>query len=93
MTTAQPRIDQAAIASLATAVVGVIAWPILGGWAALLAATLSLVWGFLALSRINRNGHRGRWAAVAGIGFGAIFYAFLIVVFVKDVMDPVRPFQ
>jgi hypothetical protein len=54
MTTAQPRIDQAAIVSLATAVVGVIALPILGGSAALL-ATLSLVWGFLALSRINRT--------------------------------------
>ena len=64
MTTRQPRVDQTAIASLATAVVGVIAWPFLGGWAALLAATLSLVFGFLVLSRVKRNGHTGRWLAV-----------------------------
>ena len=59
MTTAQPRIDQAAIASLATAVVGVIAWPILGGWAALLAATLSLVWGSSRYPESTATGTEG----------------------------------
>lgn len=90
MTNRQPRIDQTAIASLATAVVGVIAWPFLGGWVVLLAATLSLVFGFLALSRIKRNGHTGRWLAFVGIGLGAVFYAFLIVTITRDIIDPVQ---
>ena len=59
MTTAQARIDQAAIASLATAVVGVIAWPILRVGRTVGRDAFTRV-GFLALSRINRNGHRGR---------------------------------
>ena len=39
MTTPQPRIDQTAVASTVMAVVGAVAWPLVGGWAALLAAT------------------------------------------------------
>jgi hypothetical protein len=90
MTTPQPRIDRTAVASMVAAVVGVMVWRIVGGWAALLAATLSLVLGFLALSRIKRNGHTGRWAAFAGIGFGAVFYAILIAYVALDLIDPVE---
>jgi hypothetical protein len=90
MTISQPRIDQAAVASLVTAVVGVIAWPFLGGLAALLAATISLVLGFLALARIKRTGHTGRWAAIVGIGFGAVFYAILIATVVLDIVNPIK---
>jgi len=50
MTTPQPRIDQTAVASTVMAVVGAVAWPLVGGWAALLAATVSLALGFVALS-------------------------------------------
>ena len=90
MTTPQPRIDQTAVASMVTAVVGVIVWRIVGGWAALLAATLSLVLGFLALSHIKRNGHTGRWGAVVGIGFGAVLYAILIAYVALDLINPVE---
>ncbi|HEY6576958.1 MAG TPA: DUF4190 domain-containing protein [Mycobacterium sp.] len=90
MTTPQPRMDPTAVASMVTAVVGVILWRIVGGWAALLAATLSLVLGFLAFSRIKRNGHTGRWAAVVGIGFGAVFYAVLIAYVSLDLINPVE---
>jgi len=90
MSTPRPRIDHTAVASFAMAVVGVIAWRIVGGWAAALAATLSLVLGFLALSRIKRDGRTGRWAAVIGIGFGAVFYAVLLTFVAWDLIDPVR---
>jgi hypothetical protein len=90
MTTPHRRIDPAAVASLVTAVIGVIAWPILGGWAALLAATISLVLGFLALARIKRTGNMGRWAAIVGIGFGAVFYAILIATVVLDIVNPIK---
>ena len=90
MTTRPPQIDQTAVASLATALVGIVAWPFLGGFAPLLAATLSLVFGFLALSRIKRNGHTGRWLAVAGIVLGAAFYVLLIVTIARDIIDPVK---
>ena len=90
MTTRPRQIDQTAIASLATALVGIVAWPFLGGLAPLLAATLSLVFGFLALSRIKRNGHTGRWLAVAGIVLGAAFYVLLIVTIARDIIDPVK---
>jgi hypothetical protein len=90
ITTSHQRIDKAAVASLVTAVVGVIAWPVIGGWAALLAATMSLVFGTLALARIKRTGQTGRWAAVVGIGFGAVFYAILIAIVVWDLIDPLE---
>ena len=92
MTAPKPRIDHTAIASLAAAVIGAVAWPFLGGWAALLGATLSLVFGFLALSRSKRNGHAGRCLAVVGFTLGAAFYAFLIVTITRDIIDPVRPY-
>jgi hypothetical protein len=90
MANRQPRIDRTAIVSLATAVVGVLALPFVGGWVLLLAATLSLVLGFLALSRIKRYGHSGRWLAWGAIGLGAAFYAFLIVTVARDLIDPVH---
>jgi hypothetical protein len=90
MTTRQSRIDPTAMASFVAALVGVIAWRMVGGWASLLAATLSLALGFLALSRINRNGHAGRWAAVVGIGFGVVIYAILIVYVALDLINPVE---
>jgi hypothetical protein len=90
MTTPRAQIDWTAMASLVTAVVGVMLGWMVGGWAALLAATLSLVCGFLALSRIKRNGHTGRWAAVVGIGFGAVVYAILIAYVAWDLIDPVE---
>jgi hypothetical protein len=46
--------------------------------------------GFLAFSRIKRNGHTGRWAAVVGIGFGAVFYAVLIAYVSLDLINPVE---
>lgn len=89
MITAEPRIEQTALASMVTAVVGAIAWPVIGGWASLLAATLSLLLGFVALSRIKRYGRTGRWAAVIGIGFGVVIYAILIAYIAWDRIDPV----
>ena len=65
-------------------------WPIVGGWAALLAASIALLLGYLALARINRTGERGSWAAIIGIGFGAVFYAILIAVIVWDVVSPIK---
>ena len=88
--TPPPRIDQAAVASLVTAIVGVIVCRIVGGWAALLAATLSLVLGFLALSFIRRTERKGRWAAIVGIGFGVVVYGTLIVYIAWDLIDPVK---
>jgi hypothetical protein len=85
----KPRINQLAVASLASAAIGLVVWQILGGWAALVAATVALVLGFLALTRISRSGERGRWAAMAGIGFGALFYAVVIVVIVWDMVSPI----
>lgn len=90
MATRRPPTDRIAIASLATAAAGVMAWPLLPGFATLLAANLALGLGFLALSRIRRNGHTGRWAALVGIGFGAVFYGFLIATVVQDLIDPVQ---
>jgi hypothetical protein len=51
---------------------------------------VSLVFGTLALARITRTGQTGRWAAVVGIGFGAVFYAILIAIVVWDLIDPVE---
>jgi hypothetical protein len=62
-----------AVASLVTAAVGFILWPIVGGWATLIAASIALLLGFLALARINRTRERGRWAAIAGIGLGVVY--------------------
>lgn len=90
MNSQKPQLDPVAVASLITALVGVLAWSLLRGLAALLAATLSLVLGFLALFRMKRSGRTGRWLAVAGIGFGVVFYAFLIVTIVRDIIDPVQ---
>ena len=67
MTTPAPRIDQTAVASMVMAVIGTIAWPLVGGWAALLAATASLAFGFIALSHLKQNGRTGRWAAIVGM--------------------------
>lgn len=86
----EPRIDWRAVASVWTAIVGVMLWPTVGGWAGLLAATLSLVLGFLALSRIKRNGHTGRLAAFVGIGYGVVSYVVVAMVVVWDLVDPVR---
>ena len=86
----QGRVDPTAIASLTAAVVGLVAWPFLGGLVALLAATVALVLGFLALRRLKRSGHNGRWLAIAGIGLGAAFYLLLIVTIVRDIVDPIR---
>jgi hypothetical protein len=90
VTTPQPRIDQTAVASMVMAVVGAVAWPLVGGWAALLAATVSLTLGFVALSRIKRNGLMGRWAAILGIGFGVVIYAILIVYIAWDLIEPIE---
>jgi hypothetical protein len=87
MTTA--RLNKMAVGSLAAAIVGVLGWRFLGGWAALLAATVALVLGFLALGRGDRYGHRARWAAVFGIMFGAIFYAIFILAMARDLFYPV----
>ena len=90
MTTPQPRIDQTAVASTVMAVVGAVAWPLVGGWAALLAATVSLALGFVALSRIKRDGLTGRWVAIVGIGFGVMIYAIFMVVVALDLIDPIE---
>ena len=84
------RINTMAVASLVVAVVGVVGWRLVGGWSALLAATVALVCGFLALGRGDRYGHRARWAAVFGIMFGAIMYAIFVVAIARDLLDPVR---
>ena len=86
----EPRIDWTAVASVWTAIVGVMLWPTVGGWAGLLAATLSLVLGFLALSHIKRNGHTGRLAAFVGIGYGVVSYVIIAMVVVWDLVNPVR---
>ena len=78
-----------AVVSLATAAVGVILWAIVGGWAALIAATIALPLGCLALARISRTGESGRWTAIAGISIGAFFYAIVIVVIVWDTISPI----
>lgn len=78
-----------AIASLAVAMVGVIGWRFVGGWIALLAATIALVLGFLALGRGDHYGHKARWAAVFGIAISAIFYAILIITIARDLVDPI----
>lgn len=78
------------MASVWTAIVGVMLWPTVGGWAGLLAATLSLVLGFLALSHIKRNGHTGRLAAFVGIGYGVVSYVIIAMLAVWDLVDPVR---
>ena len=88
MTNRRPRVIHPAIVSLATAVVGDLAWPFVGGWVLLSATTSSLVLGFLALARIKRYGHPGRWLALGAIGLGAAFYAFLIVTAARDLIDP-----
>ena len=90
ITDPQSRIDQLAVASIVTAVVGAIAWWMFGGWASLLTGTVSLTLGFVALRRIKRNGHTGRWAAFVGIGFGLAIYAILIVYVAWDLVDPVQ---
>jgi len=56
----------------------------------LLAATLSLVLGFLALSRINRNGDQGRLAAYIGIGYGVLNYVVRAISVVRDLVDPIN---
>lgn len=89
LTTAQPIADRTAFASLAVAIVGAIAWPVVGGWASLLAGTISIALGFAGLSRIRRNKRTGRWAAIVGIGFGVVIYAVLIGYVVRDLVDPV----
>lgn len=53
-------------------------------------ATLSLVLGFLALFRIKRYRHSGRWLAWGATGVGAVFYAFFIVTVARDPIDPVQ---
>jgi Domain of unknown function (DUF4190) len=90
MTDPTRRVEPAAIASLATAVVGAIAWPFLGGFVAMVAATIAFVFGLLALHRIKRNGNNGRWLAIVGIGLGAAFYLFFIVTIARDIIDPVQ---
>lgn len=65
MTKPRAGVDHTAIVSLATAVVGVLAWPFVDGWVLLLVATLSLVLGFLALSRVKRYRHSGPMARMA----------------------------
>ena len=76
-----------------TAVVGIMGWLIIGGRAALLAATISLVLGLLALARIKRTRRGGRWAALVGIGFGAVFYAILIANLVLELIDRIELHQ
>ncbi len=93
MTTSRPRIDQTAVAAMVMSVVGAVAWQLLGGWAALLAATVSLTLGFVALSRVKRSGLRGRWAALAGIGYGAFIYVVFIVAIARDLIDPVKLYE
>ncbi|QEN17695.1 DUF4190 domain-containing protein (plasmid) [Mycolicibacterium sp. ELW1] len=90
MTNRQLRIDHTAIVSLTTAVVYVLVWPFVDGWVLLLAATLSLVLGFLALSRIKRYGHSGRWLSLGAISLGAVFYVFFIVTVARDLIDPAQ---
>jgi predicted PurR-regulated permease PerM len=84
--------EKAAIASLVAAIAGAIAWPFDRGWIALLASTISMVLGFVALSRIRRTGHSGRWAAIIGIAFGVVVYAILVVFVAWDLIDPLRGF-
>ena len=74
----KPRVNQMAVASVVTAAVGVILWPVVGGWATLIAASIALGLGVLALSRIGRTRERGRWVAITGIGLGVAFFAILM---------------
>ena len=90
MNAPEPRIDWRAVASAWTAIVGVMLWLAVGGWAGLLAATLSLVLGFLALSRIRRTGHTGRLAAYVAIGYGVVNYVVLAMSVVRDLVDPIQ---
>jgi hypothetical protein len=65
-----------AVASVVTATVGFILWPIVGGWITLIAASAALGLGFVALSRIGRTRERGRWAAITVNGLARPrFYA------------------
>jgi hypothetical protein len=86
----KPRVSQMALASVVTAAVGFILWPIVGGWATLIAASIALGLGFLALSRISRTLQRGRWAAITGIGLGVVFFAILMTVIAWDFVSPIR---
>jgi hypothetical protein len=93
VTAPQPHMEKTAAASLVAAIAGVIAWPLIGGWAGLVAGTISMVLGFLALGRIRRGGRSGRWAAAIGITFGVVAYAILVVVVIRDLADPLRGIQ
>jgi hypothetical protein len=79
-----------AVASVVTVTVGFILWPIVGGWATLIASSIALGLGFLALSRIKRTRERGRWAAITGIGLGVVFFTILIAVIAWDFISPIR---
>jgi hypothetical protein len=79
-----------AIASMVTAAVDFLLWPIVGGWATLITSSVALGVGFLALSRIKRTREAGRWAAVTGIGLGVAFFAILMTVIAWDFISPIR---
>jgi hypothetical protein len=79
-----------AVASVVTAAVGFILWPIVGGWITLIAASTALGLGFVARSRIRRTRERGRWAAITGIGLGVVFFAILMTVIAWDFIGPIR---
>lgn len=57
----------------------------------LLFATVSLTLGFVALFRIKRSGRTGRPAAVAGIGFGLLYYVLILVAIVRDLQPLFEP--
>ena len=86
----EPRVNQMAMASVVTAAVGFILWPIVGEWITLIAASTALGLGFLGLSRIGRTRARGRWAAITGIGLGVVFFAILTTVIAWDFISPIR---
>jgi hypothetical protein len=79
-----------AMASVVTAAVGFILWPIVGGWATLITSSVALGLGFLALSLIKRTRETGRWAAITGIGIGVVFFAILMTVIAWDFISPIR---
>jgi hypothetical protein len=82
----ESRVNQMAVASVVTATVGFILWPI-GGWITLIAASAALGLGFVALSRIGRTRERGRWAAITGIGLGVVYFAILVTAIASDIIS------
>jgi hypothetical protein len=73
---AQPATDGLAIASM---VLGIV-------WALWIGSILAVIFGHVALGRIQREGKAGRGMAIAGLVLGYIGVGFLVIIIVLNVI-------